>query len=216
MEIKNEPHSVASAPVVFVLEDDNDLRNILEMIIESHGYRVRSAGSRSQFLEIYEPDQPGCLLMDLYTPSCRATELYEHLKDSGGFHPFVIISGQGSVPSAAQAMRTGAVDFLTKPIDHKMLRLRIDEAVQLDSTRRSQMRQREAVESGLNLLSRRESEILDYLVQGIPSKQIGKRLDIGTSTVDVHRSNIMKKMAVKSSVELASMIARHSAETTTL
>lgn len=213
MEIDSESETTLTAPVVFVLEDDEDLRNILQMLIESYGYEVRAAGSRSQFLEIYQADQPGCLLMDLYTPSCQATELYEDLKNGGGFHPFVIVSGQGSVPSAAQAMRTGAVDFLTKPVDHKLLRLRIDEAVELDQQRRSTMRQRQAVESGLNMLSKRESQILDFLVQGIPSKQIGKRLDIGTSTVDVHRSNIMKKMAVKSSVELASMIARHSADT---
>lgn len=195
-------------PIVFVLEDDSDLRSILEMIIGRAGYHVVSSGSRKEFLSHYQPAHPGCLVLDFHTPGCSAIDLYQDLTEAGARHPFLIVSGKGSVPCVAEAMRMGAVDFLCKPIDHAVLCQRIAEAVERDRKGRKLLSERDELESSLSTLSKRENQILSMLVEGIPSKKIAKHLEIGTSTVDVHRSNIMKKMGVKSSIELAGLMVR--------
>ena len=199
-----------ATPVVFLIEDDPDYRESLRMVIAAAGFPVADFGCAEEFFDSYQPKQRGCLVVDLQTPGFDAVELYSDLVKRGGAQPFIVISSHGSVPKVSEAMRHGAVDFLAKPVSHGVLIERIREAIALDASRRGTVSKREGVRRRLDLLTKREREVLALVVSGYASKQIAKKLDVGTNTVDVHRSNIMKKMVVSSSVELVRMLTVHS------
>jgi two-component system response regulator TtrR len=196
-------------PVVFVVEDDEDYRKSLCMVISAAGFQVSAFCSADDFIDNYQPEQPGCLILDLQTPGYDAVELYSVLVQKGGAHPFIVISAHGNVPKVASAMRNGAIDFLAKPVNHQILLERIGEAIAFDGARRVTAKAKEAVRSRLGLLTKREREVLELVSTGLASKQIAKRLDMGTNTVDVHRSNLMRKMGVSSSVELICTLTTH-------
>lgn len=179
-------------------------------MISSAGFEVSDFGSASDLIDCYRPEQPGCLILDLQTPGYDAVQLYAALVEKGGAHPFIVISAHGNVPKVAQAMRNGAVDFLAKPVNHTILLERIGEAIARDKSRRDATSEKDSVRDRLDRLTQRETEVLQLVCTGLASKQIAKQLNIGTNTVDVHRSNLMKKMGVASSVELIRSLTTHS------
>tara|TARA_R110002049_G_scaffold4601_5_gene32802 strand:+ start:1110134 stop:1110808 length:675 start_codon:yes stop_codon:yes gene_type:complete len=197
-------------PVVFIVEDDDDYRSALCVIVSAAGYHVNAFGCPQKFIDAYQPSQPGCLVLDFQTPGFEVVDLYQALVEKGGSHPFIVISAHGNVPKVAHVMRHGAIDFLAKPVDHRQLIQRIGEAIAKDAARRSELDEQRVIRDRLGLLTKRESEVLPLVVQGLASKQIGKQLDMGTNTVDVHRSNILKKLNVASSVELVRVLSTHS------
>ena len=196
-------------PIVYIVEDDDDYRHALQLVISTAGYDVAAFADANSLVEAYEPLRPGCCILDLQTPGTNAIALYEKLVSAGGAHPFIVISAHGTVPTVAQAMRNGAIDFLAKPVEHTVLLQRISEAIKSDAATRATFAESTEVRRRLSMLTNREQEVLTLAVQGLASKQIAKRLDIGANTVDVHRSNLMKKMQVDSIIQLAGLLSTH-------
>ncbi|QDT12140.1 response regulator transcription factor [Planctomycetes bacterium K23_9] len=195
--------------LVYIIEDDDDFREALRLVVTGAGYAVADFGNAVEFKQRYDPGQAGCLILDFQTPGFDAIGLYESIISRGGAQPFIVISAHGTVPNVAESMRMGAVDFLQKPIDHALLIQRVAESIELDRTRRANRVEKAELLQCLDALTKREREVLDQVVLGLASKQIARKMDIGTSTVDVHRSNLMKKMGIESIIQLVQLLTTH-------
>ncbi|MFQ5494629.1 MAG: response regulator transcription factor [Phycisphaerae bacterium] len=189
-------------PTVFVVDDDEALRRSLRRLLESVGRRVETFPSAQAFLEQHDPSRPGCLILDIKMPGMSGLELQEELARIGDCVPVIIVSGHGDVASAVQAMKTGAVDFLRKPHRARVLLERIRHALRLDAERRSLSAQRAAAAARLKSLTPRERQVMAHLVDGKATKRIAYELGLARKTVDVHRGNLMRKLAAESVVDL--------------
>lgn len=194
-------------PTVYLVEDDDDMRQSLTWLLHSHDFQVEAFARPSTFLESYDPSHPGCLLLDLRLPEMTGLELQREVDGRGGRHPFVFISAHGTFDSAVEALREGAVDFLAKPFDHAQLIDRVRIAIDRDVRERAIRRQREQIKYRVDSLSPREQQILDDVVQGKLSKEIAAKLGIKQKTVEVHRSNMVRKMKAGSVAQLVRMVA---------
>jgi len=194
-------------PTVYLVEDDDDMRQSLMWLLKSHDFQVEGFACPSEFLESYDPHQPGCLLLDLRLPEMTGLELQREADRRGGRHPFVFISAHGTFDSAVDALREGAVDFLAKPFDHAQLIDRVRIAIDRDVRERALRQQREQIQYRVDSLSPREKEILDDVVRGRLSKEIAAKLGIKPKTVEVHRSNMVRKMRAGSVAQLVRMVA---------
>jgi RNA polymerase sigma factor (sigma-70 family) len=195
-------------PTVFVVDDDADLCDSLRWLLESDGLRVETHTSAQSFLDAYTPDRPGVLLLDIRMPGMNGLELQQHLKERGFGIPIIILTGHATVPMAVRAVQAGALDFLQKPVDVQALLGRISEAMRLDAQNRQERVENEKILSRLASLTPREREVLDAVVAGKSNKQIAGELCIADKTVEVHRKHLMKKMRVRSVVELVRAVLR--------
>jgi two-component system, LuxR family, response regulator FixJ len=195
--------------LVYLVDDEFSVRDSLALLIESTGQSVRSFESAEAFLNNYDPEQPGCLLLDVRMPSMSGLELQGELLKREIFIPIIFISGHAGIPDSAKAFRAGAVDFLEKPFDNEILLERIDEAIKKDIASREQFIEHREVQNRLDHLTLREQEVLSLIVRGHPNKEIARILDISNRTVEAHRASIMEKMQVKSLAELM-VLATHS------
>ena len=190
---------------VFIVDDDEAVRESLGRLMESVGLASRSYPDAQAFLDDYDERRPGCLLLDIRMPGKSGLELQQQLVADGIRIPVIIISAHGDVEKAVQAMKAGAVDFIRKPYQGQILLDRIREALKLDEKVRQQERQRAEMADRVALLTPREREIMILLVAGKRPKQIAFELGLSRKTVDVHRGHIMTKMRADSLVELARM-----------
>lgn len=197
-----------SEPTVFVVDDDADLCDSLRWLLESDGLRVETYTSAQSFLDAYTPDRPGVLLLDIRMPGMSGLELQQYLKERGFSIPIIILTGHGNVPMAVRAVQAGALDFLQKPVDDQVLLARISEAMRLDAQNRQERLEDEKVLRRLKSLTPRERNVLDLVVGGKSNKQIAGELCIADKTVEVHRKHLMKKMGVRSVVELVRAVLR--------
>jgi two-component system response regulator FixJ len=195
--------------LVYLVDDEFSVRDSLALLIESTGQSVRSFESAEAFLNNYDPEQPGCLLLDVRMPSMSGLELQGELLKREIFIPIIFISGHAGIPDSAKAFRAGAVDFLEKPFDNEILLERIDEAIKKDIASREQFIEHREIQNRLDHLTLREQEVLSLIVRGLSNKEIAKILDISNRTVEAHRASIMEKMQVKSFAELM-VLATHS------
>ncbi|OYV21505.1 MAG: Two component transcriptional regulator, LuxR family [Methylococcaceae bacterium NSP1-1] len=195
--------------LVYLVDDEFSVRDSLALLIESTGQSVRSFESAEAFLNNYDPEQPGCLLLDVRMPSMSGLELQGELLKREIFIPIIFISGHAGIPDSAKAFRAGAVDFLEKPFDNEILLERIDEAIKKDIVSREQFIEHREIQNRLDHLTLREQEVLSLIVRGHSNKEIAKILDISNRTVEAHRASIMEKMQVKSLAELM-VLATHS------
>jgi RNA polymerase sigma factor (sigma-70 family) len=195
--------------LVYLVDDEFSVRDSLALLIESTGQSVRSFESAEAFLNNYDPEQPGCLLLDVRMPSMSGLELQGELLKREIFIPIIFISGHAGIPDSAKAFRAGAVDFLEKPFDNEILLERIDEAIKKDIASREQFIEHREIQNRLDHLTLREQEVLSLIVRGHSNKEIAKILDISNRTVEAHRASIMEKMQVKSFAELM-VLATHS------
>ena len=198
-----------SGTLVYLVDDEFSVRDSLALLIESTGQSVRSFESAEAFLNNYDPEQPGCLLLDVRMPSMSGLELQGELLKREIFIPIIFISGHAGIPDSAKAFRAGAVDFLEKPFDNEILLERIDEAIKKDIASREQFIEHREIQNRLDHLTLREQEVLSLIVRGHSNKEIAKILDISNRTVEAHRASIMEKMQVKSLAELM-VLATHS------
>jgi two-component system, LuxR family, response regulator FixJ len=198
-------------PTVFVVEDDEDLRQSLERLLGSEGLRVESFAAPQDFLNAFDPARPGCLLLDLRLPGMSGLEMVEQLLGNEPRPPFIVITGHGDVPTAVHAMHDGALDFLEKPISRQCLLERVHEALAVDAQSRARHTVRRQVEARLNRLTARERQVLDLMVMGTSTKVIADRLKISAKTVEIHRANVRQKMGVNSVAQLVVMVAERSA-----
>ena len=161
------------------------------------------------FLFTCQPDWHGCMLLDLAMPEMSGTELRRQLVLKGCRQPFAVVSGSADVSMAVRAMQLGAVDYLMKPVDRDKLIDVVSRALRLDKAQRRTRAYRVELQSRLSLLTPREQQVLELVVDGLLSKEIAKRLEISIKTVEVHRSNIMRKMKSDSLAQLVGSVARY-------
>jgi two-component system response regulator FixJ len=190
-------------PMVFIVDDDAAVRDSLELLLQSSGHAVRSFASGQEFLDRVASLGPGCVIVDVRMPEMDGFELQRRLGERRLSFPVVVITGHGDVPMAVRAMRGGAVDFIEKPFSEEA----IVESVRLALSRLSAPGNKTpavdpAILRRLELLSPREREVLEGLVEGLPNKTIAYDLNISPRTVEIHRARVMDKMQARSLSEL--------------
>jgi len=190
------------SPMVFVVDDDEAMRHSIVCLLESVNLPCKMFGDAGAFLEFCEPRQQGCLLLDIRMPGMSGMELLERLHADGVSMPIIIITGHGDVPLAVRALKSGAFDFVQKPFHAQDLLDKVYAALkQLQEFRQENMKQ-DGLRSRFDALTGREREIMELVVSGDTSKVIAIKLRISPKTVDIHRSNIMKKLNFQTIAEL--------------
>ncbi len=188
---------------VIVVDDDPSIRESLSLLMNSAGYNVETFDSATEFLESGCVTQgPVCLVLDVRMPGLSGLDLQQELTSKNYAIPVIFITGHGDVPMSVQAMKKGAVDFLSKPFDDNELLNAVEEALAKDSEVRLNMDKQNHIMQRLNSLTTREYEVLRYLITGMLYKQIAYELEISEWTVKAHRKQIFHKMAVDSIAEL--------------
>jgi FixJ family two-component response regulator len=197
--------TASAAPLVFVVDDDASVRKSLVRLIKAAGYEAEAFGSVGDFLARRPYDGPCCLVLDVRMPGRTGLDLQEALRAAGQRLSIVFITGYRDVPTSVKAMKGGAVDFLTKPVDEGTLLGAIEQAVARTLVdRRRQARLRE-IQSRIATLTPREAAVFTLVVTGMLNKQIGSELGIGEKTVKVHRARVMEKMQAGSLAELVQL-----------
>lgn len=191
--------------ILHIVDDDEAVRRSLVFLCSSAGYAVRPHDSATDFLALAPSVMNGCLLADLRMPDMNGVELLQKLRDIGAELPTVVITGDGDVKMAVEAMKLGAVDFVEKPFIEAVLLEAIERAVGRAQSAMSSAQAREAVMSRLNSLSDRENQVLDGILAGQSSKVIAQDLDLSPRTVEVYRSGLMAKMQAASLSDLVRM-----------
>jgi len=197
---------------VYVVDDDPGVRRALERLLDSAGYRATTFGSAAEFLAGHDPNSSGCLILDLALPGCGGLDLQSVLNASEGGLPIIFLSGCGSIPVSVQAMKAGAVTFLTKPVREWELVAAVREALSLDARWRRSRALRARTQTRIASLTPREREVLDHIIDGNLNKQIAAKLGTVEQTVKVHRARVMKKMGARSVAELVRFATMSSAE----
>ena len=200
---------MATEATVFVVDDDAAMRESLRFLVESVGLDVETFERAEDFLARYDPELPGCLILDVRMPEVSGLELQERLAEYGSGLPIIMVTGYGDVPMAVRAMRNGAVDFIEKPFSDQHLIDRVQEAIARDRLRRTERKGRESVARRVSTLSAREREVLDLVVTGKANKVIANDLGLSPKTIEVHRARLMKKLNVSSVAELVRLSLEH-------
>ena len=189
-------------PTVFVVDDDEAMRDSIACLLDSVNLPSRMFSDASAFLEFCDPRQQGCILLDIRMPGMSGMELLENLKANGVSLPVIVITGHGDVPLAVRALKLGAFDFVQKPFNAHDLLDRVHAALQQVRESSHKTRKLDRLRNHFDALTGREREIMELVVAGNPSKVIGTKLGISSRTVDIHRSNIMRKLNVRTVAEL--------------
>ncbi len=191
---------------VYIVDDDEPMRDSLVWLLESHGFAIEAYPSGESFLEAYREEMRGCLVLDVRMPGMSGLELHERIIARRATLPVIFITGHGDVPMAVSALKKGAVDFLEKPFgDDEILRL-IERCLKMEAAERDEQVHQERVRERLATLTGREREVMDLVVGGKLNKQIADELGISIKTVEVHRARVMEKMAVGSVAELVQAV----------
>ncbi len=193
-------------PTVFVVDDDNAVRNSLRLLLKSVGLASQPLGSAAEFLETYRPSQPGCLVLDVRMPGMSGLELQRELNVRGATIPVIFITGHGDIPMAVEAMQQGAFDFLAKPFRDQELIDRVQRALSKDATTRTALEERERIRERLESLTPREREVLSLMTQGKPNKIMAHELGVSQRTVEIHRARVMEKSGASSLAQLVRMV----------
>ena len=193
-------------PTVFVVDDDEALRDSLRWLLEAHGYQVALYESAEHFLADAAATQPGCLLLDVRMPGMGGQELFDALIERGSRMPVVFITGHGDVPMAVAAVKKGAVDFIEKPFSEADLLRLVVQCLQRDALQREAVAASASSAARLAALTPREREVLELIVAGKLNKLIADQLAISPKTVEIHRARVMEKMGVRSVAELVQAV----------
>lgn len=192
-------------PTVFVVDDDEAVRNSLRLLLKSLGMPAIAHGSAEEFLAGFDDEQPGCIVLDVRMPGISGPELQDELNRRGALIPVIFITGHGDVPMAVEAMRHGAVDFLQKPFSDKDLVDRIQLALTADRRNRETIGAKDQIRARIAALTPRERQVLDLVTQGKPNKVIAGDLGASPRTVEIHRAHVMEKMGATSLAQLVRM-----------
>ncbi len=196
-----------SSARVVIIDDDASVRKSLARLLRAHGYDAETFACADEYLARAQDLQAGCLILDLQMPGTNGIELQHRLVEAGADTSIVFLSGHGDVPTSVLAMKLGAVDFLTKPVDEVTLIEAVRSAIERQADLHSQHALTQAVEERVATLTRREMEVLQGVIAGAMNKQIAEQLSISEKTVKVHRAHVMEKMQVRSVAELVQLCA---------
>jgi FixJ family two-component response regulator len=196
------------AAVVHIVDDDPDVRKALARLLATDGFEVAVSGSTQEFLDHYDPRTTGCIVLDLSMPGMDGLQLQAMLAERGSVHPVIFLTGCGDIASSVRAMKAGAIDFLTKPVDVDALLEAVKRGVVIDDDLRNRDHDREDAQAMFATLTPRERELVPYLVTGRLNKQIAGDLGIAEKTIKVHRSRIMHKLHIRSLVDLVRFMER--------
>jgi FixJ family two-component response regulator len=201
-------------PTIFVVDDDDAVRNSLRFLLKSVGLTATTLASADEFLKTYKAEQPGCLVLDVRMPGMSGLELQEQLNLRGAMIPVIFITGHGDVPMVVEAMQQGAFDFLQKPFRDQDLIDRIQRALAADQKNRQVLKERDRVRARLDSLTPREREVLDLMMRGKPNKVMAAELGLSQRTVEIHRARVMEKTDASSLAQLVRMVMDSGGATT--
>ena len=196
------------SPTVFIIDDDAAVRKAVSRLLRSAGIAVAVFALPREFLAQYDPDMPGCLVLDLAMPDINGLQLQTTLSKKGCTLPIIFLTGHGDVSKSVQAMKQGAFDFLSKPAKDKDLLTAVRAAIERDTVARREHAKLSEIRARVDTLTPREREVLEHVVSGKLNKQIAGDLGITEATVKMHRARVMAKMKVQSVAELARLTER--------
>ena len=192
-------------PTVFIVDDDEQVRNALSLLMESVGLNTESYASAQEYLDQFDVDKPGCLILDVRMPGISGLDLQARLA-AERIHPaIIIITGHGDVPMAVRAVTAGAVDFIEKPFNNQSMLDTVHKAIERDAIQRGESSRIQDIEARYNDLTPREKEVLQFVIEGKRNKNIAAEMNISQSTVEAHRSRVMEKMAAETLSDLMRM-----------
>ncbi|MDP6558113.1 MAG: response regulator [Pirellulaceae bacterium] len=203
---KDRSHSESAEPIVFVVEDDDDMRISLHETLTKASLNTKCFRVPSEFLEYYKCSMGGCLVVDFQLPEINGLQLYDRLAEMKYTLPFIVISGFANVSRVRDAFRQGAVDFLEKPFGRAELLEQVNVALEQDAENRQRQRERDTVAARLVLLTPREKELMNLLTDGWETKAIANKLGISRKTAHNHRAHILEKMKVDNVPRLVRLI----------
>ena len=197
---------------VFIVDDDREVRDSLGFLMKSVGLIARTYATAQEFLDSYDMDNPGCLVLDIRMPGMSGLELQEKLNERHAILPTIFITGHGDVPMAVEAMQSGAVDFIQKPFRDQDLLDRINQALDQDAKNRSMLLERHEIVKRMETLTQREQEVMELVAEGKANKVIAGDLGVSQRTVEIHRARVMEKMQASSLAHLVRMVMRAAEE----
>jgi FixJ family two-component response regulator len=192
-------------PTIYIVDDDDGMRRALSVLMSTVGYNAVSFARPAEFLQKLDPNQPGCLVLDVRMPEMSGLEVQQHLNRSGSMLPVILMTGHGDIPMAVQAMKDGAFDFLQKPFRDQDLLDRINGALKQDAENRETVERHADLKRRSESLTPREREVMALVVDGRANKVIAIDLGLSERTVEIHRANVMEKMQARSVAHLVKM-----------
>ena len=198
----------ADTPTVFVVDDDADVRASIRGLLKSAGLRYEGFETAEQFLRRERWTGPSCLILDVSLPGISGIDFQQQLRSAGLQIPIIFVTGHGDIPMSVKAMKSGAVEFLTKPFDDNELLEAVQQALARDSVRLGEEAEVAALRARYDMLTRREREVMLLVVSGLLNKQIASELGTSEITIKVHRAQVMRKMQAGSLAELVRMAER--------
>lgn len=194
-----------SDAIIAIVDDDPSVRQGLQRLIRSAGWKPETFGSAQEFLDRRRTETPSCLVLDLQLPGLSGLDLQKQMAEAGLETPIVFLTGHGDIPASVKAMKAGAIEFLTKPVDEEDLLRAIQEAIERDRRTRKQHAQLNDLRDRYQCLTAREQEVMRQVISGLLNKQIAAELKITEDTVKFHRGHIMRKMQADSLADLVRM-----------
>ena len=198
----------APGSTIFIVDDYAPVRKAISRLLRASGFSVAAFASAEEFLAQYDPQEPGCVVLDLAMPAVSGLQLQGILAEKGSLLPIIFLTAHGDIPKSVQAMKHGAIDFLTKPVNDEDLLAAVRVAIEKDRAIRREQAELSEIRARLATLTAREREVLEYVVAGKLNKEIAGDLGTVEQTIKIHRAHLMQKMRVRSVAELVRLTQR--------